>query len=502
MIVEFCLVLLTFLLLLYKSLRKRGKLPSGPPPLPFIGNIHQLLGKDVHLKFSKWVEEYGKLYTVQFGTKRALVISDPKLIKELFINPASTGRFVMEVFLVLGRGRYGIVNTDGSHWTEQKNFSARTLKSFGLSGIGKIVLEQQILRDIQEFLDKIRVETQSLCIFDLTKRLNCNVMWKVIASGGNKKGSETEIVHYNHVAELTEDYLNSMGKGTETGLAFLPWLKYIAPELSGYNHLKSAADKVYDLVAHHINERRKVFVKGDVKDVMDAYVEKLELCDDPKSTFYGKNGLRNSISSTLELVTASGDTTPHTINWIMLYLAHHQNVQQKLCEEIDRVIGSDRSPSLVDRKNMPYYEAVLQEILRLSSLGWMGIPHQLLNDVEFEGYTLPKGLIILPNLFYVHHDPETWGDPENFRPERFINEKGSFVRHECMMPFGVGKRLCYGESIARDIIFLFIVRFFQVAQVFPESLETKPDFKAKFGFLLTAKPFKVNLKWRGKMVSS
>ncbi|ODM90310.1 Farnesoate epoxidase [Orchesella cincta] len=491
MILEFILVLVTFSLLACLSFRKRGKLPPGPTPLPWIGNIHQIFGENVHLKFSKWSKEYGRLYTVQLGNRKALVISDPAL-RNLFNIPASLGRYKTELFNVIARGPYGVVNTEGKLWSEQKNFCAKTLKSFGLGG-SRTSLEPIVLKEIDDCLNDLHNELESsengvASVLSYIKRYNCNIMWKIISSGENECD--------NRASALSRDYLEAMARAVTTGLAFVPLLKYVAPEWSGYNSLKRAADNVHVLVTEQFNERKKNFVQGTAKDILDAYVEKLGSCDDTMSTFYGDYGLKNGISAMLELVVASGETTPQTINWLMLYLAHHQPMQQKLCEEIDRVIGKERTPSLLDRQNMPYYEAVLQESLRLSAMVWMSIPHELMEDIEFEGYSLPKGLILLPNLYYMHHDPEIWGDPQNFRPERFIGDDGKFIRNDVMMPFGCGRRLCFGEGLARDMMFLFIVRFFQAAKIYPETPDTQPDFRAQFGFLLNAQPFKVAVKWR------
>ncbi|ODM96570.1 Farnesoate epoxidase [Orchesella cincta] len=491
-IILFCLILgLAKICILPK---KHGSLPPGPPPLPIIGNIHQIFGKDVHHKFCKWSKEYGKLYTAKFGNRRVLVISDPKHVKNLFSHPASNGRFIMEMFHVLGRGPYGVVNTEGNLWSEQRNFCIRTLKSFGFNGSSRAALESQILQDLQHTLNDLSIKTVPVPIFNYIKRWQSKVMWKIIT--GERETTQTSEDCYDKVAFLTNNYLIAMGNAVETGLAFLPWLKYLAPERSGYNNLRKGADKLHDLVTDQLNKRMSEFSPGSAKSIMEAYGEKLRCCNDPKSTFHGEVGMLNSISTLLELLSASGDTIPHSVNWLMLYVSHHQNVQQKLCEEINHVIGNDRCPSLLDRINMPYCEAVIQEVLRFSSVAWMGVPHQLMADIDFEGYTLTKGLILLPNLYFIHHDPATWGDPENFRPERFIGKDGSFVRHDCMMPFGVGKRVCFGESLARDLMFLFIVKFFQTLNVFPESSETSPDFNPNFGLILTAKPFNVNTKRR------
>lgn len=79
----------------------------------------------------------------------------------------------------------------------------------------------------------------------------------------------------------------------------------------------------------------------------------------------------------------------------------HPGVQQKAWEEIDRVVGGDRLPTLNDRENLPYVEAVLKEVFRWHPLVPMGLPHLVTQDDVFEGYLIPKGAIIIPNIWFV-----------------------------------------------------------------------------------------------------
>lgn len=97
---------------------------------------------------------------------------------------------------------------------------------------------------------------------------------------------------------------------------------------------------------------------------------------------------------------------------------------------------------------MPYTEAVLQEVLRFSAMVPLGVTHKALREVEFHGFTIPKGTLIFANLYWAMHDPKIWGDPETFRPERFLSEDGkSVLKHEALLPFSTGKRVCLGEEI-------------------------------------------------------
>lgn len=94
---------------------------------------------------------------------------------------------------------------------------------------------------------------------------------------------------------------------------------------------------------------------------------------------------------------------------------------------------------------MPYTEAVIMEVLRKSTLLPMGVIHRMLQDKIFHGFHIPKHTIVISNLYACHYDPEAWGDPENFRPERFLANDGSkILRLDAYMPFSGGRRVCLG----------------------------------------------------------
>jgi len=148
---------------------------------------------------------------------------------------------------------------------------------------------------------------------------------------------------------------------------------------------------------------------------------------------------------------------------------------------------------------MPYTEAVIAETLRLSSIFPTGVLHKVLADTEFKGYFLPKDTIISHNTHYIHHDPELWGDPENFRPERFLSrDEKRFKRHEALMPFSTGKRQCLGEVLARDSLFLFSTNMLQRFTL--EFDHNGPDngYEPEISFILTPKPFHVIFRDRIK----
>ncbi len=196
------------------------------------------------------------------------------------------------------------------------------------------------------------------------------------------------------------------------------------------------------------------------------------------------------------MFVAGIETTSTSLSYTLLYLSIFPDKQKKVQEEIDRIIGS-RTVTLEDRKNMPYMEAMIQEMLRFSSLVPTGLIHKALTNVTLGEYQIPKNTWIIGYLHGIHHDPEIWGDPENFRPERFLNENNEVIRHEALLPFSFGKRVCLGESLARDELFLFITGIFQAFTVTPDPNSPTPTTEQQDSNIIAMpKPHKLVIRER------
>ena len=185
------------------------------------------------------------------------------------------------------------------------------------------------------------------------------------------------------------------------------------------------------------------------------------------------------------------------MDWAVLYLASHPHIQKELQREIDEVVGASRLPSLSDKPRMPYTEAVMQEILRKSSIASVGLVHTALQDTTIAGFDVPKGTFIFPLFHWAHHNPKYWDNPDEFTPEHFLSPKGTgdtgkltVIKNDALMPFSVGKRVCLGETLARDEFFLFLTCIFQRFEVVMDP--SRPvTYEALNTFITKPKPFSV-----------
>uniref|UniRef100_A0A8D0BBI7 unspecific monooxygenase n=1 Tax=Salvator merianae TaxID=96440 RepID=A0A8D0BBI7_SALMN len=225
-----------------------------------------------------------------------------------------------------------------------------------------------------------------------------------------------------------------------------------------------------------INEHKSTFDPSAPQDIIDFFFIKMKEGQNDNTVF----GFDNLIATVVDLFAAGTETTSTTLRYGLLILMKYPQVQEKMQEEIDRVVGRTRSPCMADRGQMPYTNAVAHEIQRFIALIPMSLPHAVVKDTKFREYIIPKGTTIYVSLSSVLHDSTEFPNPKEFDPHHFLNKDGSFRKSNYFMPFSAGKRLCAGEGMARMELFLFwttiLQNFTLKPLVDPKTLDITPQF--------------------------
>jgi len=157
---------------------------------------------------------------------------------------------------------------------------------------------------------------------------------------------------------------------------------------------------------------------------------------------------------------AGSDTTSGTLLSGILAMVCFPEVQKKAQEEIDRVVGNERSPTWEDEAQLPYLKALTEEVLRWRPVAVLGgTPHSVVQDDVYEGYNIPKGSTILCNLWAIHRDPKMFPEPDQFKPERFLDPNSpKYPQKSGHSGFGWGRRICPGEHLARNSLYMGMAR--------------------------------------------
>jgi cytochrome P450 len=243
----------------------------------------------------------------------------------------------------------------------------------------------------------------------------------------------------------------------------------------------------------------ETFDPDNIRDYTDALLKaKLQAEEEGKSCkeHLTENALMMAGPATLFL--AGSETTSTTLGWAIIYLLHNPIVQEKLHKEIDGVIGRDEVPTLKSKKDLPLLEAFTAETLRMSSLLPLCVLHKTTVDTSFMGYQIPKGTLIVPNLWSLHHDSAFWKEPFKFSPERFLDDEGRFVNPPggTLLPFGAGPRTCMGEVLARSELYLFLSRLLQKFKFENPPGADLPSLEGDRGVVMHPKPYTVCVKKR------
>uniref|UniRef100_A0A8C5KTZ5 Cytochrome P450 n=1 Tax=Jaculus jaculus TaxID=51337 RepID=A0A8C5KTZ5_JACJA len=430
----FLALLAGFLLLLVRGHPKaRGRLPPGPRPLPFLGNLLQMDRKGLLNSFMKIQEKYGDVFTVYLGPRPVVMLWGTEAIREALVDQAEafSGRGTIAVVKPVFQD-YGVVFANGERWKALRRFSLATMRDLGM---GKRSIEERI----QEEAQCLREETQE----HLPTSRDLTVPSDLLGPS------------FLQVYEL-----------------FSEFLKYFP---GTHRQIAKNLQEVISFIGQNVETHRATLDPSAPRDFIDAYLLRMEK---EKSNQHTEFHQQNLIISLLSLFFAGTETSSTTLRYGFLLMLKYPHVAEKVHEEIEQVIGSHRVPALDDRTKMPYTEAVIHEIQRFSDLIPIGVPHKVTKDTLFRGYLLPKNTEVYPILTSALHDPRYFEKPDTFNPDHFLDSSGGLKKNDAFIPFSIGKRICLGEGIARNELFLFfttILQNFSVASpVAPEDIDLTP----------------------------
>ncbi|NXE92328.1 CP1A5 protein, partial [Menura novaehollandiae] len=459
----FCLV---FLLLqsLQQPVPKGLKTPPGPRGYPILGNVLELR-KDTHLALTRLSQKYGDVMEVQIGMRPVLVLSGLETIKQALVKQGEDfmGRPDLYSSHFISDGQSLAFSPDsGEVWKARRKLAQNALKSFSIApsptSSSTCLLEEHVSKEAEYLVTKFLQLMEEEKRFEPYRYLVVSVANVICAMCFGKR--------YEHNDQELLSLVNSTQQFDDVAAAgnpadFIPLLRY----------LPSRKMKVFidfnrffiSFLQKIIKEHYETYNENNIRDITDSLIEQ---CMEKKveantATQIPKEKIVNLVN---DLFGAGFDTVTTALSWSLMYLVTYPNIQKKIQEELDQTIGRERRPRLSDRGTLPYTEAFILEMFRHSSFLPFTIPHSTTKDTVLNGYHIPKDRCVFINQWQVNHDEKLWKDPETFNPERFLSADGTKLNKvdgEKVLVFGLGKRRCMGEPIARWQVFLFLATLLQ-----------------------------------------
>ncbi|XP_046394154.1 methyl farnesoate epoxidase-like [Ischnura elegans] len=499
MIIELILILVTITLFWYFNTRKPDKFPPGPPKWPIVGNRLQLKswGALPHLAMGEAARRYGDVVGLFSGKIPVVLVSSLEAIKEVSSREDFSARPRSKLMEHIDQGSFGVLWISGEKWKDQRRFTLRNLKDLGfgkrsLEGIAHEELEA-VFAEIEKISGGQKERwSHPVPVHDILGTAGINVLWHIIAGK-----------RYSHTDPYLQKLMSNVKlliKMTEPGggpATAFPFLTKILPFLSNLQKILKLRASLQNFIKQEIKKHRESFDGDNPRDFIDTYINEVDKNRHNHQTWYEEKQL---VMICVDLFMAGSDTTFNSLTFSMLYMILYPEVLSKVQEELDKVVGRDRLPSLEDRPSLPYVEATINEVLRLSTVAPLAVPHSpwyAEKDAELQGYIIPKNSRVILNLHAVHHDPKIWVDPQNFRPERFLDKNGKLIKHEAFIPFGAGKRQCLGEALARNNLFLFFSGLAQKYYISVPEGHPTPSNEVEGGLTVVPKAFEVRFQPRG-----
>ncbi|KAG8969002.1 hypothetical protein FRC03_004969 [Tulasnella sp. 419] len=437
---------------LLKSGSRDRALPPGPPTVPILGNIPILPKDNTYLTFTDWAKQYGEIFSLKVGSGTTIVLSSLDAICEVLEkNGAITADRPRKISLSRIFGKEGSITicNYGPSWRARRRAAAEVLKPSACERHALIEAAEisQLVYDIHQNPE------------DFFKSIERSILSTIFSSVFGIRQPQVTSSLVSRYLRYSDMIFNIGEPGSVPPLEIFPVLQYLPDFMVKYWRARCDAIR---------REQRSLFF------------DLLQIADERQ-----KNGMQNGCFQELLLERApewgldreaigyisgnflSGATRQAiTIGrWTILLSVCYPEAQRKVHEEMDRVIGSDKSPSLEDIEKLPYLQSFVKEVNRFRPCLPLSHPHEASEDLFYKGHLIPKGAALFQNTWAVCHDPDLFENPDEFDPDRYMRSPPYGLRKEAVerydyevlkkldtIQFGAGRRICVGMDLANNLV--------------------------------------------------
>ncbi|KAJ7137669.1 cytochrome P450 [Mycena epipterygia] len=474
------LLVLFFLRRLLHSRGRGAALPPGPRPL--LGVLALPSGSDREWRtYGRWAEKWGEITSVTVFGQPVVVLNSFKAATEMLDKKSSvySDRPVFQMCgeLVGWNDGMALLSYGTPQFRRYRKYFHRLFGSHSnLSKFYPIEADesrkflQRLLESPERFLSHIHQTASAIALR--------------ITYGYTVQGENDPIVSL--VNSVMEEFSASVVPGAFL-VDLIPILKYVPSWMPGAGFRRKA--KAW---ASHLNE----MIDKPFKLVEDQLAQ--GTAEDSFVSLLLQEGIPADELTDLKWAAGSiygggADTTVSVLSTFFLKMALNPEVQAKAQAELDAVVGLHRLPTINDREHLPYVDALCKEVFRYHPIGPMGLPHRAMEDDIHDGYFIPKGSLVLANIWNMVHDPAVYSKPMVFDPARFIASE-----HHTPEPdprdivFGFGRRVCPGKLLADATVFMacaMTLATFTISKTVKDGVPVEPVEDYQPGTISQPAPF-------------
>ncbi|PVF98743.1 cytochrome P450 [Serendipita vermifera] len=452
-------VLATYFVLKFLPSRQTHPLPPGPPREPFIGCLRSFPKDHFYERFCEWAQRYGNIVYITLPGLQFAVVNSYDVAYELLSKRPNTTSGRTTGYMVhdlMGWGWCAFFMQPDSHHLKQRKMMRRGIGPQGI-GAHNSLFETEVTKlalDLQNFHGNPMDRIVKMFGGIVTKMVYGEGMW-------NEMGEELSNWNIEGMKMIAE------ANASLWIVDSFPFLRYIPEWTPGvrFKELARESTVITNKIRHIPFERAKELYREGalgnciLNDLMDEY------------------GFDDDVRDATSMLYTGGASTSTGVAMSFIHAMFlFPEIAKKVYEEIESVTQGQRLPLISDRAKLPFTEATWKEANRWRPAVPIGIPHTLLQDEIIDGYFVPKGTSIQPNNGFMLTDPKIWGDPEVFRPERFLDrEAAQRLPNPLVVIFGYGLRACPGMHMADRIGFHLAATILALYSISPLKDQIIPD---------------------------
>ncbi|CAL5444663.1 unnamed protein product [Camellia sinensis] len=434
--------------------------PPSPPKLPIVGNLHQL-GLFPHCSLRSLAQKYGPLMQLHFGSVPVLVVSSAVAAHEIMKTHdlAFSSRPKTSIATRLTYNSKDVAFSPyGEFWRQVRSICVLHLLSNRRVQSFRNVREEETALMIGQIKHYSSSSSSSLVnLTDVFVTLTNNIVCRVAL--GRKYGGTKGGRRFKELLAMIAELLGVFNVGD-----YIPWLAW----MNRINGLDAKVESVFKeideflegVVEEHVDRRKEgsdtVNIGSESKhDFVDL------LLQIQQENTAGSPIHRDTIKAVIlktprnawrDMFAAGTDTVFTTMEWTMAELLKHPQIMKKLQNEVRKIAKGKLNITEDDLENMYYLKAVIKESLRMHPPAPLLVPRESIQDTKVMDYDIIAGTQVIVNAWAIARDPLLWEDPEEFRPERFLNSSIDFKGHNFeFIPFGAGRRGCPGILFAMNV---------------------------------------------------